>query len=276
MLKNKVEVSVIFPLFLKHISTQYNMKVKAIRTDNAPELAFTDLIKELGMFHYFSCAYTPQQNSVVERKHQHLLNVARSLLFQSNVPLEYWSDCVMTAVFLINCMPSPLIDNKSPFEKLLSTVPDYSLLRNFGCLCFASTHAKDRTKFSPRAVPCVFLGYPSGYKGYKVLDLESHVVQISCNIVFHEKIFPFKTSELLSKSVDMFPNTILPMPAPLHFVESMPVMTDGDCSTSVPNPTRSHTHDNSNTDRTVVEDVRIEPENVSRPKRTTKAPTYLS
>lgn len=69
MLKNKGKVSVIFPLFLKHISTQYNSKVKAIRSDNAPELAFTDLIKELGMFHYFSCAYTPQQNSVVERKH---------------------------------------------------------------------------------------------------------------------------------------------------------------------------------------------------------------
>ena len=276
MLKNKGEVSVIFLLFLKHISTQYNMKVKAIRTDNAPELAFTDLIKTLGMFHYFSCAYTPQQNSVVERKHQHLLNVARSLLFQSNVPLEYWSDCVMTAVFLINRMPSPLLDNKSPFEKLLKKVPDYSLLRNFGCLCFASTHAKDRTKFSPRAVPCVFLGYPSGYKGYKVLDLESHVVQISLNVVFHEKVFPFKTSELLSKSVDMFPNTILPMPAPLHFVESMPIMKDGDCSTSMPTTTRSHTHNNASTDRNVVEDVRIESENVSRPKRTTKAPTYLS
>ena len=120
------------------------------------------------------------------------------------------------------------------------------------------------------------LRYPAGYKGYKVLDLESHSISISRNVVFHEQEFLFKVSEQLSGDVDMFPNTILPMPAPLHFVESMPVMTDGDCSTSVPNPTRSHTHDNSNTDRTVVEDVRIEPENVSRPKRTTKAPTYLS
>lgn len=89
MLRNKSDVSVSFPAFLKHANTQYNAKVKAIRSDNAPELAFTDIIKENGMIHYFSCAYTPQQNSEVERKHKHLLNVARALLFQSNVPLKY-------------------------------------------------------------------------------------------------------------------------------------------------------------------------------------------
>ena len=42
MLKTKGDVSVIFSLFLKHVSTQYDMKVKAIQSDNAPELAFTD------------------------------------------------------------------------------------------------------------------------------------------------------------------------------------------------------------------------------------------
>ena len=178
-LKDKSSVITVFPEFLTFVETQFKTLVKAIRTDNAPELSFTSLLKNKGIQHYFSCAYTPQQNSVVERKHQHILNVARSLLFQSNIPLEYWGDCIQIAVYLINRTPTPLLKNKSPFELLMTKPPFYSHLRVFGCLCFTSTLLKDRHKFSPRATPCVFLGYPHGYKGYKVLDLHTNQILIS-------------------------------------------------------------------------------------------------
>ena len=292
MLRNKKDVSSVFPVFVKLISTQFNMKIKAIRTDNAPELAFTELVKEQSMLHYFSCAYTPQQNSVVERKHQHLLNVARSLLFQSNIPLQYWSDCVMTAVFLINRLPSPLLDNKSPYELLLHKLPDYSLLNNFGCLCYVSTHSHERHKFTPRARPCVFLGYPAGYKGYKVLDLETHSVSVSRNVVFKEQIFPFKTSELLCKAVDMFPNCILPLPAPSHFVDSTPLIDEdslvdmtassasASASASAPSvPTHLHTHTPStvpSTSNTETHDTGLPSVPMAKTKRVTRAPSYLS
>jgi len=44
---------------------------------------------------------TPQQNRVVERKHQHILNITRALIFQSNLPKLFWNFVVSRAIFLL-------------------------------------------------------------------------------------------------------------------------------------------------------------------------------
>ena len=90
------------------------MKIKAFRSDNATELLFTDFFAEMGVVHQFSYIEQPQQNSIAERKHHHLLNVVRALFFQSQVPLHFWSQCVLTTTFLINRTPSPLLHHRTP------------------------------------------------------------------------------------------------------------------------------------------------------------------
>lgn len=206
LLKLKSDVLQVFPEFLQMVETQFDKRVRCVRSDNAPELKFGDLYRRLGIVAYHSCPETPEQNSVVERKHQHILNVARALLFQSNLPLSLWGDCILTAVFLINRTPSPLLDNKTPYEKLMKTVPEYTDLRTFGCLCYASTSPKQRTKFDNRARACVFLGYLAGYKGYKLMDIESNVVFISRNVKFFEDVFPFQTSQENTAATEFFPH----------------------------------------------------------------------
>jgi len=57
--------------------------------DNGKEFCWDDFYDKNGIIHHSSCNKTPQQNSTVKRKHQHILNVTRCLMYQSNLPNAY-------------------------------------------------------------------------------------------------------------------------------------------------------------------------------------------
>ena len=65
--------------------------------------------------------------------------------------LSFWVDAVYTAMYIINRLPSLLLQGKSPFELLFSCVPDYSLMRVFGCACYPNLSAFALHKLAPRS-----------------------------------------------------------------------------------------------------------------------------
>ena len=199
LMVTKDEALTLIKRFVAMAKTQFGKTVKIIRSDNALELARSfealSFFAETGIKHETTCIHTLQQNGVVKRKHKHLLEVSRALMFQSSMPLKYWGECVLTATYLINRMPTKVLKGKTPFEILFGQIPSYDHLRVFGSLCFMTTPKQGRDKFQDRAKTCVFIGYPFGKKGYKVLELATSKIHESRDVVFHENVFPFAESE---------------------------------------------------------------------------------
>ncbi|GJV09231.1 putative RNA-directed DNA polymerase [Tanacetum coccineum] len=167
MLKGKDEVFDCVLTFYNLIKNQFGKTVKTFRSDNGTEFVnnvFDKFCIDNGIVHQTTCAYTPQQNGIVERKHRHLLNVAKSLLFQEGLPLYLWSECIMTVAYFINRLPSSVLNGKTPFELVFNKKHVLKHLRVFGCLCYA-TVLNLHDKLGSRAEKYVLVGYASFKKG---------------------------------------------------------------------------------------------------------------
>ncbi|WVY96778.1 hypothetical protein V8G54_028929 [Vigna mungo] len=198
--------------FLCYVENQFQKKVKTIRTDNGVEFILQNMFSSKGIIHQTTCVETPEQNGVVERKHQHILNTTRALLFHSHLPLAFWCYAAKHAVFLINEMPTHVLQNETPHERLHGSPCDLSMLRVFGCLCYANTITSHRKKFDDRAIPGIFLGFKKHTKGYLFLNLKNHKIEISRNVVFHENTFPYHNTSKTDNS--------LSLPIPHHYTNN--------------------------------------------------------
>lgn len=119
MLKQKSDMSTVIPIFHSIIQNQFGAQKKGFRSDNARDYFNQTMLlifSPKGLIHAISCVYTPQQNRGAERKNRHLFNTTQALLFQGKVPKSYCGESVLTAAYLINRLPSHILENKSPLE----------------------------------------------------------------------------------------------------------------------------------------------------------------
>ncbi|XP_049394565.1 uncharacterized protein LOC125858813 [Solanum stenotomum] len=151
----------------------FGKKVKMFRSDNGGEFFNTqckELFNSRGIIHQKFCSYTPQQNGVVERRHMHILETARAIRFQGHLPIRFWGECILVAVFIVNRVPSTVLGNKYPYCMIYKKQVDLCYMRTIGCLCYATNLIKG-DKFGTRAIKSAMLGYSSTQKGYKLYDL---------------------------------------------------------------------------------------------------------
>jgi len=96
-----------------------------------------------------------------------------------------------TSVYLINCMPTPILRNKSLFECLFHQPPDYIFLLTFRYLYFPSLRPYNAHNLEYRSTSYVFLGYSSSHLDYHCMTCPLIIFTSLVMSVFINNIFLF-------------------------------------------------------------------------------------
>jgi hypothetical protein len=210
-ISHKNDALPIFLQFQKYVKQYFNLKIKIVQSDWGGEFrSLSKFFESCGIAHRLSCPHTHQQNGAVERKHCHIVETGLALLYHANLPLRFWDDAFQTACYLINRLPTTILKNKTPFETLFNSSPDYSLLKIFGCACWPNLRPYNSNKLQPRSLQCVFLSYSLRHKGYRCFHVPTSRLYISRDVIFQESIFPFQKTNLFSP----LPNSTSPALSP--------------------------------------------------------------
>nr|GFA42051.1 retrovirus-related Pol polyprotein from transposon TNT 1-94 [Tanacetum cinerariifolium] len=100
-----------------------------------------------------SSVRTPQQNGVVERQNQTLIEAARTMLIFSLAPLFLWVEATATACFTQNRSIIHRRFNKTPYELINVRKPDILFLHVFSALCYPKNDREDIGKLGAKAIP---------------------------------------------------------------------------------------------------------------------------
>ena len=179
-----------FKKYAKQIQNEKSISIASIRSDHGGEFqnsSFEDFCEEHGISHDFSAPRTPQQNGVVERKNRSLIELARTMLSDSNLPKYFWADAVSTTCFVRNRVNIRPILKKTPYELFRGRKPNISFFHVFGCKCFVLNNDKDNLgKFDEKSDEGIFLGYSLSSKAYRIYNKRTLTIEESMHVSFDE------------------------------------------------------------------------------------------
>ncbi|GJW42202.1 retrotransposon protein, putative, ty1-copia subclass [Tanacetum coccineum] len=141
LLKHKHEVFETFKVFKNEVENQLGKTIKALRSDRGGEYIsqeFKDYLKACGIVQQLTPPYTPQHNGVSERRNRTLLNMVRSMMNLTTLPLSFWDYALESATRILNMVPT----KKALVKRDTSD------------------------KLQQRSVKCIFIGYPKETMGY--------------------------------------------------------------------------------------------------------------
>jgi hypothetical protein len=171
--KTRERLHLLIKKIVNMILTQYDTRVKRLRTDNEFITAGMELLADdYGIICEPSPPYEKNFLGVAERTNRTTMDLIRALLTQAALPDILWVEAAQTGIYLKNRTPTKGVEElTTPYAKLNKRTPKGGHLRKFGCLAMAKRH-HPKHKLQPRAERCILIGYNEFQNSYKLLSLE--------------------------------------------------------------------------------------------------------
>jgi hypothetical protein len=171
--------------------TQLGNKIKVLQTDNEGEYVnheIQNLCHEVGIQLQHTVPYTPQQNEVVEWKNRSLKEMTSCMLYANSLPERLWVKALNCATYIQKKYPHKSIKYKTPYKAWSSLKPEVTHFRIFGSRAWAQIPYEKRKELDPQSTECIFVGYPDGVKGYRLIVLSSDQFIIEQSVQFEESV----------------------------------------------------------------------------------------
>jgi hypothetical protein len=132
--------------------------------------------------------YTPQQNKVVERKNRSLKEMASCMLHEKSLPQRLWAKKINCETYTQNISPHRYFKSKTPYKAWSGLKPEETHFHIFGSHAWAQIPSEKRKALDPHSTECIFVGYPDGVKGYRIIDISLDWLMIERSVQFEESV----------------------------------------------------------------------------------------
>ena len=140
--KTKDVAAMNFKHFLSAFERRFDFRIHVLRTDGGGEYKPLDVFcKKTGVSRQMSERDNQSSNGKAERMHRTIMNMVRSMVFASGLPLKFWGDAAEYAAYILNRSPTKANEGGiSPIEMLTKKQPNLNDIVVFGSKCSPPAH----------------------------------------------------------------------------------------------------------------------------------------
>ncbi|KAL0295756.1 UNVERIFIED_CONTAM: Retrovirus-related Pol polyprotein from transposon TNT 1-94 [Sesamum calycinum] len=200
LMRYKSEAFVRFKEFRLEVENQTGRKIKILRSDRGGEYLsgeFVDYKKKNAIVSQWTPPGTPQLNGMAERRNRTLLDMIRSMMSFTKLPLSFWGYALEMTARLLNIALSKTVA-QTPYQIWHNKLASYK-----------------------------FIGYLKETTGYYFYDPSEQKVFVSRNALFLERGFPAATrcdELLLEESSEAPQSNVGTSSAPTVSTDNVPIL----------------------------------------------------